>query len=345
MKTSSASISTLLALSAALGGCAANAPDGDDYDGGGGSGGGDGEILPMSAEGKFAMTSKFDIATNMPGTAGAVINGFIDATDSPDDPTHWILDQLVAKLPAGTLKNIVQGAIPFASGYLNDRLLDVAPDFVVTIRDIGNKFGQVARNFETLETLEVAANGQASKTVNGVEFVVDNIPLQYMFKDYSMADVSVMGVAVAIDNTGKLTIGDHKVPLSYGKILRIGLDEVIIPFVDPTAQNLGDVLKHVVNCQKVGQYLYEAVNIGSASTFQSACDAGLQGGASALYGLLNKVDDSALEFNLNGIARGIDNNNDRKMDKIQTGAWTGTLAYGGTPAPLATGATFIGQRM
>ena len=48
------------------------------------------------------MTSDFDVATNMPGTAGAVVNTFIDATDSPDDPSHWILDQLVKQLPDGS---------------------------------------------------------------------------------------------------------------------------------------------------------------------------------------------------------------------------------------------------
>ena len=32
------------------------------------------------------------------------------------------------------------------------------------------------------------------------------------------------------------------------------------------------------------------------------------------------------------------------MDSIQTGAWTGTLAYGGAAAPLAS-ATFIGERV
>jgi len=32
-------------------------------------------------------------------------------------------------------------------------------------------------------------------------------------------------------------------------------------------------------------------------------------------------------------------------DTIQTGKWTGTLNYGGTPAPLAEGATFSGARM
>jgi hypothetical protein len=345
MMTRSLSLSLLLALGTGLAGCAANVVDDDDGNGGGGgSGGGDGEIRPMSAEGKYSMSSTFDIATNMPGTAGAVVNAFIDATDSPDDPTHWILDQIIAKLPDGSIKNTLQGAVPFAAGYLNDRLLDVAPDFVTTVRDLGNKFGQVARKFGTMETLEIAAGGQAVKTVIGVEFHIDNIDLQYPFVDYNMADVSIPMVGVAVENTGRLTIADHKVPLSYGKVLRIALDEVVIPMVDPTAFNLQDVLKHLVNCQKVGQYLYEAFDIGSASTFQSACDAGLAGGSSMLYGLLNKVDGSALEFGINGVARGLDTNNDGKMDKIQTGAWAGTLAYGGNGAPLGTG-TFVGKRM
>jgi hypothetical protein len=290
------------------------------------------------------MTSTFDIATNLPGTAGAVINGIIDATDSADDPTHWILDQLVKQLPDGSFKNIVKGSIPFLAGYLNDRLLDVAPEFVVTLRDLGNKFGQVARNFGTIETIEVNAAGVGTKVVRGVEFKIDQLELQYMFKDYQMTDVSVMNVAVALDKTGRLTIGDHKVGLSYGKVLRIALDEVVIPLIDPTAVTVSDLLKNVVNCQAVGAYIYQAINIGSASTFQSACTSGLQAGGQAVYSLINKVDANALEFGINGVAKGIDKNHDGKMDQIQTGAWTGTLAYAGNPAPLARG-TFIGARM
>jgi hypothetical protein len=49
----------------------------------------------------------------MPGDAGQVIRQIIDATDSPDDPTHWILDQLVAQLPPGSIKNNLQA--PFRS--------------------------------------------------------------------------------------------------------------------------------------------------------------------------------------------------------------------------------------
>jgi len=311
---------------------------------GSGSGSGSQTETPLTAEGKFSLQSDFDIATNMPGTAGEVTNAFIAATDGGDDPAHWILDQLVAQLPDGTFKNVLQGSIPFVAGYLNDRLLEVAPDFVVTIRDIGNKFGQMARHFGTLETLDVPANGQATHTVNGVHFTVDQIDLSYMFKDYQLTDVTVPNVGVTIDKLGKLTIADHKVPLSYGKVLRLGLDEVIIPLVDPTAVTLEDVLKDVVDCQAVGQYVYEAIGIGSASTFESACNSGLKAGANALYAQIGKIDASALEFGINGVAKGVDKNHDGKMDSIQTGAWAGTLTYSGSAAPLSH-ATFLGERM
>lgn len=343
MMTRSLPFTLLLALGATAAGCAATAPDDPDGPGGGGPGG-DGEIVPLSPEGRFAMQSTFDVATNMPGTAGMVVNAFIDATDSPDDPTHWILDQLAAQLPDGGLKNAVVGAIPFAAGYLNDRLLEVAPAFVTTIVDLGDKFGQVARNFGTLEILEVNAQGQATKVVNGLQFKVDGLELQFMFKDYDMSEISIPGIAVAVDATGRLTIADHQVPISYGKVMRLALDEVVIPLLDPSAFTLEDILDNIVNCEAVGRYTYEAIGLGSASTFETACEAGLKAGAGAVYGLLNNIDGAALQFGINGVARGIDKNNDRKMDSIQTGAWTGTLAYAGEGVPLAKG-VFIGERM
>jgi hypothetical protein len=341
MKMTSLSLTFALALGVTAAGCAANAPDGDDDGGGSGSGS---ETIPTSPEGKYSMTSDYDVATNMPGTAGDVVNSFIDATNSPDDPTHWILDQLIAQLPDGTVKNVLKSSIPFVAGYLNDRLLDVAPDFVVTIRDVGNKFGQIAQHFGMKETLEVAANGQATKTVTGMHFVVDTIELDYAFKDYNLTDISIPGVVVQLDQTGKLTIGEHKVPVSYGKVMRLALDEVIIPFVDPSAVTLEDLLKKIVNCHNVGIYVYEAIGIGSASTFESACNSGLHSGAQAIYTQIGKVDTAALEFGVTGIAKGLDSNHDGKMDKIQTGAWSGTLTYSGSAAPLARG-TFIGSRL
>jgi hypothetical protein len=81
------------------------------------------------------------------------------------------------------------------------------------------------------------------------------------------------------------------------------------------------------------------------TVFETACNAGLGFGAAAIYSKIDSIDASALEFGLVGTAKAVDTNADHKIDKIQTGQWTGTLSYSGTPAPLAAGATFVGTRM
>jgi hypothetical protein len=332
----------LLALSTAAG-CAADAagPD-DDIDNPGDPS--DPDSIPKSPEGRFAMTSDFDVATNLPGTAGTVVNYFISATDEPDDPTKFIVEQVVNALPNGQIKNTLQGSIPFVSGYLNDRLLQVAPNFVDNIVDLGNGFGQVAKHFGTSEILEVTAQGVGTKTVNGLVFNIDGTEHKFLFADYGNPDVKVENVGVTLDQTGKITINPHVVPLKYGAVLEIAMDNVIIPNVDPSVQNLEGLLKKWVNCMAVGQYIYEAIDMGSASTFQSACTAGLTMASSAFYNALNNLDVNALQFEITGTARGIDKTHDGKIDDIQTGTWTGSLSYSGAPAPLGT-ARFYGTKM
>ncbi len=336
------SFTVLLGLVAAAG-CATDAPD-TLPPGGGGGGGDPTPPPPASPEGKFAMNSSFDIATNAPGTVGTVANYFINATDDPDDPTKFIVEQLIKALPDGTIKNVVQQSAPFVTGYLNDRLLEVAPDFVTKLVDVGDKFGQITHNFGTLETLEVDAAGHAKKTVTGLHFKVDNIDLDFPFADYNIQNTEVDGLLVNLTQTGQLSISQHTVPMKYGQVLKLAIDQAVVPMIDPSAQDLGDILQGLVNCQAVGQYVFDALNIGSPSTFESACTSGLDAAGNALYKALDNLDASPLEFNLTGTARAIDKNADGKMDDIQTGTWTGTLSYAGTPAPLAT-AKFYGARM
>ncbi len=343
MMTRSLSMSLLLALGITAVGCAADAPGtpGDDTTDPSNP---DGQPVPTTPEGRFAVQSDFDLATGLPGTVGTVVNYFIQATDDPDDPTRFIVEKLVAALPNGSIKNTLNGAIPFVAGYLNDRLLQVAPNFVSKIVEVGDAFGQVAHNFGTIEVLDVTASGAATKTVQGLHFKVDNIDLDYTFADYAMDNIKVEGLQVTLEQTGKITISAHKVPMKYGAALKIALDHAIIPLIDPSKQNLGEFLKGIVNCQSVGQHVFDAIGLGSPSTYENACNAGLVAGATALYTQLDRIDGSALEFGLTGTARGIDRNRDGKMDDIQTGVWTGELQYAGSPAPLAA-AKFYGSKL
>jgi hypothetical protein len=341
-----------LAIGTAAAGCAADMPDPGPGGGGGGGGGGEETLPPTDATGRYQMTSTFDIASNMPGKVGAVTNAFIDMTDGATDPADWILEQIIAKVSNSTLKSLLNGARPFVAGYLNDRLLQFAPDFVTTIVQVGQDFGQAARNFGLNETLDVSGgDGVYSSTVSaiGVKFKIDNVESDIMFSDHQMAPVTAPAVGITLDSTGKLDIAEHKLPLAFGKVLRIGLDAVIIPAVHPTATDLPTLLASLVNCQAVGQIINDALVQqfgfgGGASTWATACGAGLVLGAQTVYSKIDSIDSSALEFGLTGTAKAVDTNGDRKIDRLQTGKWTGTLSYSGTPAPLSA-ATFIGTRM
>ena len=357
MKRNHLTTTLALLLAATAAGCAADStgPD-DDIDNPDPNPQPDPNPVPLTPEGKFSVQSDFDVATNLPGTAGTVVNYFIQATDDPDDPTKFILEQLINALPNGSIKNTLQGSVPFVAGYLNDRLLEVAPDFVGKVVDLGDGLGQVAHHFGTIEVLDITATPApstggdpsrgyaATKTVQGLHFNVDSVDIDLRFADYAIADVKVEGLSVALETTGKLNVSQHKVPLKFGAIMKLAMNEVIIPFIDPSVTDLEGLLKKAVNCQAVGQYVFEAIDLGSPSTFESACNSGLHAASTAFYRALDNIDTAALEFDLLGTARGVDKNHDGKMDDIQTGVWTGQLGYAGTPAPLST-AKFFGTKM
>ena len=341
-----------LAIGAVATGCAADSPDNDDPNNPDNPNNPDGTPKQLDASGKYQMRSSFDLATNAPGKVGEVTRLIIDATDSPEDPSLWVIEQIINQMPSGTFKNVLTSSKGFIAGFVNDRVLDLAPDFVSTMVQVGQDFGQIAKNFGLNETLEVskAADGYtAVHTALGAHFKIDNIESDHAFAAFSVPNIVVPNVGVTLDQTGNLGIADHKLGITYGSVLRVGLDGAIIPMIDPTAANLGQLLQHKVDCAKVGLAVRDAIASvigygGSAGTYETACNAGLVAGANVIYSKIADIDSSALEFGLTGAAKALDKNGDKAVDSIQTGAWTGNLSYAGTPAPLA-GATFYAERM
>ena len=342
----------LVVLALALGATTACSSDPSAMgDGPGGPGGGDDQPKPLDPTGIYTMHSTFDLATNMPGTAGNVVNSIIAATDDKSDPTLWILDQLIAQLPENNsiergIKSALQFGEPAIADYLNGKLLDFAPDFVTDMVQVGHDFGDIAKHVGLTESFQLSgANGSytAVHTVVGVHIKLDNQDKEITLATYRVPNVVVGNVAVTMDPSGQLTIAPHQVPLAYGQLLRLGLDAAIIPLIDANSHSLNDLLAHEINCQSVAKAIVDQFGIGSVSALASACTAGLTAGANYLYSRIDAIDGTALQFSINGTARAVDKNNDRRIDAIQTGAWAGTLAYGSTPTPLLP-ATFFGER-
>lgn len=347
MKVAPLSFAFALALSAPLTGCA-NDPADDDV--GDGSGSGSGEPQPersLDLVGTYRLHSTFDLATTMPGSAGAFVNGLIAATDDPDDPMSWVVDQMLAQMDDGTFKNILVGAKPFVIGYLNDRVTSLAPELVGTLLEVGHRMNDVTKNVGLDEKLVVSYVDQrllGHMTADGVRFTVDGTPVAALFADHDIDNVIAEGIYVKFENEANVTIGDHTMALPYGKIARIALDVAVIPALDPTATDLGDLLDHLVNCQGVGQSVADALGFGAPALYAGACTAGLDMAADYVYGQLVAAD-SMLDLHLTGTARATDDNADYFVDALRSGAWTGSMTYETTDALLAEPAKFTGERM
>ncbi|HEX3758120.1 MAG TPA: hypothetical protein VHW23_05420, partial [Kofleriaceae bacterium] len=171
--------------------CGATPQMGGD-DGGGGGGDQPPGSRPLDATGTYTVHSTFDLATNMPGTAGTVVNAIIAATDDPDDPTKWILEQLSKQFPDGSFEQgLILDAETLAGGALNDELLKLAPDFVSTMVQVGQDFGDLAKHVGLNETLALtqsqsAGNYVAAHTMVGVHYELGNQTGDLAFANYQL---------------------------------------------------------------------------------------------------------------------------------------------------------------
>jgi hypothetical protein len=263
-----------------------------------------------------------------------------DATDDPSDPSKWILEQLVAQLPNGTVKTAFGFVADVAADAINDDLLDIAPDFVTTMLQVADDVGTLATHFELDESFAIsgtAGSYTAVHTVVGVHYTLGNQEGDFTLASHGLPNIVVDNIPVTMDAAGQLTIAAHNLPIAYGKLIRLGLDAAVIPLIDPTAHNLADLLARAIDCTAVGNAIAGVVGFG-ASTFKAACSAGLAAAASAAYGEIDAIDSSALAFAINGSARAVDRDSDRKIDEIDSGTWAGMLDYGSTPTQLTPAA-------
>src|SRR5262249_19761371 len=160
------------------------------------------------------------------------------------------VDRMVATLPDGPVKTLAAEAAPYVAAYLNARLVQIAPRFVAGIDAIALGMSRIAGHLGTVELLQIDERGAAIRTITGVRFAIGAAPVVVSFADAGLADLATR-VQVAIDAAGRLAIADHTLRFPYGALLRLGLDRVVVPSIEPAARDLASAFAALVDCARI----------------------------------------------------------------------------------------------
>ncbi|MEO8841156.1 MAG: hypothetical protein ABI591_17745 [Kofleriaceae bacterium] len=294
--------------------------------------------IPTHITGTYDLMGQLDLQT-LPEPATYVLSELASATDSPDDPARYLIDQMVAGMPEGTWKAIATGLAGYVAPYVETEIDRIAPRFAPGIRAISAGLNAIARHITTLERLSISADGTTTRALVGLQLA--NTPVE--FAAGGAADSLALSRSV-IDNTGTLAIASHHLSFPFGEMLRLGLDRAVIPPIDLSAGDLATALRDLVDCHQLGITFADHAGFGSASMYETACGAGMTALASKIYDRLAAIDlASSFELEVSGTAVGVDHDGDGTMDVITNGTWVGATNYAGTKGPLGL-ATFTGEK-
>jgi hypothetical protein len=154
------------------------------------------------------------------------------------------------------------------------------------------------------------------------------------FAPLGLADVTTTSRAM-LDGE-RLLIERHGAALPYAALLRLGLDEAVIPDVVAGVHDLAQALVVLVDCEQLGTVVAEYLGLGSPTFYASACSVGLTALAARIYDRIDAIEPALLTLEVAGEARAVDADHDGPVDSIASGAWTGTFAG------LAAAGTFEG---
>jgi hypothetical protein len=284
--------------------------------------------VPKSPAGEFSVITRLDLEP--PPAAQKVITALDRAAS---DPSRFILDRMVATLPEGTTRTVVEVAVPFVAAYLDTKLATVAPKFVPGVRAIANGFARIASHVELLEGWRIEPAGYAVRMIGGVRFDVGP-PAVMELAAYGLPDITATP-RVSLDESGHLAVPTHSVTLRYGAIVRAGLDLVVVPSAAPGSHDVASALSALVDCAGSGELVADKIGFGSPLLYRGACITAMVAVADELHEHVVAIDASPLVLELAGAATGVDGDHDGAMDVIKNGRWSGTVTatFAGARAP------------
>ena len=259
----------------------------------------DARPLPLDPSGAYAVRSTFTLVAT-PVAVADVLAELRRATDGPDDPSRYLVELAIARLPEGQPRALAQVLAPYVAAYVNERLATVAPRLIEGLRALVAGLDRIALRFGTLEQLQIEADGGVRRTLHGLH--LDGVDLP--FAAHGLADST--GVTRAVFDEPWLGLHTHVTRLGHGALLRLGLDRVVIPGVVPAARDLAGALHALVDCARLGALIADRIGLGTPALYGQACTLGLTVAAAELYDRLPAVGAPPVVLEVAGSVRAVD---------------------------------------
>jgi len=241
------------------------------------------------------------------------------ATDGPDDPSRYLIDLVIDRLPEGYTKTFAAQIAPYVAAYVNLRIASAAPRFVPGTRTLVDGLERIAQRIATIEHVEIDRSGTLTRTIEGLRFDAVDV----YFADVGLADVTATA-RVTVAGEG-LVIAAHRASIAYGELVRLGFDRAVIPSVVHGARDLAAALRGLVDCERLGALIAEAVGLGAPGLYAGACEVGLTTVAARIYARMPPLDAAPLLLEVAGTARAVDREGNGTMDAMVEGRWLGTF--------------------
>jgi len=313
------------------------------------------QIPPLRYAGTYHLESTLDVGGGFPGGLGMTFRTIDDLTDDPYDPATWLIDYALAQLNSPTITSIVNAFRPGLDSDLYNQITTAAPDLVANLRRIGQDVTAVARHFGTGSDLVVEAHTNPidgtvtvveKHTLKSVIFTLEGTRHELSFVSLRMPEPLAMNIPGDVQMQTTLLIGRHQFQVSYGRLILIALDQLIIPLLDPAASSMSQFLTDQINCVQVGASIANAVGVGTPAMWASACQNAITAVSNAIESEILRIDTTGAQLDWQGTATLVDHDSDRVVEALDPGRWTGTFLIAGQTSTLGLSASnaFHGTR-
>jgi hypothetical protein len=289
-------------------------------------------------EGAINVTSNFNIKTDFVGSKLAQVLNVLDKiSDDPEDPGKFVVDTVLAEVDNQAVLVVASVLKPTLYVEVNKLLNSIAPQLVADIKQLAQDISTIARHFELQSVMVSPTPQQADKpmVVNHnaykIAWSLQGKRAEYAFNQPPQAK----NVLLTWGGDSDLVVAEHDLKIKYGVFLVGAINSLVIPNIEPNANDITSLLQARVNCQKVAETMNNTVGAGGVPLWKLACDTGVAAVAKLLEDQVAQLDNGDSTLSISGVSKLRDMDKNGKLDALNQGVWTGSFKLEKCIAPLA----------